>query len=133
MARDRNPEGTNRKRTVEVRLKLSPTLAEKFSLLAEQRGLLPATLAAVVIGEYLEKKDENTALQGKVALHASSLMASSFTDEKMASIIKLMMSDPELLKLMAQAEEGSAGQSGSSAAPQAAAQEGLTCAAGDPS
>ena len=113
-------EGSGRKRTVEIRVKLSPGIAESFAAIAEVRGILPATLAAVVIGEYIEKKVENTVLQNKVAMHGASLMASSFTPEK----ISALLTEPGFMDAIASSvakTEGTVEQAGSSAVPEAAA------------
>jgi len=40
----------SRRRSVEVRVKLSQGLSDEFSAIAEARGLLPATLAAAALG-----------------------------------------------------------------------------------
>ena len=43
------------RRTEELRVKLAPALSAEFSAIAQGRGVLPATLAALALGEYVEK------------------------------------------------------------------------------
>lgn len=111
-------------RSSELRVKLAPSIAEAIGSIAAGRGLLPATLAAVALGEYVEKQSENAKLQRMVVLDVSKRMAESMTDERLEKIIGSGIS-PESMAAAAQifsaAEEGKAGQAGSSAAPEAAA------------
>lgn len=117
MAREKNPEGTNRKRTVEVRLKLSPGIAETFAAIAEVRGLLPATLAAVVVGEFIEKHAFNAELQRMASMDIAKRFAETIDEDKLAA--SLAHVNPEIFQQLA--EGMAAAQDVSSAAPEAAA------------
>lgn len=117
--------GNNRRRVAEVRVKLQPEMLAAFDAIARRRGLPAATLACVVIGEYVDKQAEAHQLQMMAAKEMSAgllglLESSGRIDDAMAHA-----STPEATAavLRALAEEGavSAGGSGSSAAPEAAA------------
>jgi hypothetical protein len=91
-----------RRRTVELRLKLAPAIAGEFGVLAESRGLVPATLAAVVLGEYLEAQRQKLQVQRMVAVDMGKRMSEfSFNEELLGKAIAEAMSNPELLKLIA--------------------------------
>jgi hypothetical protein len=91
-----------RRRTVELRLKLAPAIAEEFASVAESRGLVPATLAAVVLGEYLEAQRQKLQVQRMVAVDMGKRMSEfSFNEELLGKAIAEAMSNPELLKLFA--------------------------------
>lgn len=99
-------QSSDRRRTVEVRLKLSPALAEEFAALAESRGLLPATLGAVVVGEYVEANRQKAQIQRMVAVDMSKRLSDfSFNEEVLGRAIVEAMQQPELLKLFAQPEQ----------------------------
>jgi hypothetical protein len=90
-----------RRRTVELRLKLAPAIAEEFASVAESRGLVPATLAAVVVGEYLEAQRQKAQVQRMVAVDMSKRMTEfTFNEELLGKAIAEAMQNPELLKLM---------------------------------
>lgn len=90
-----------RRRSVEVRVKLSPALADAFSSIAEARGLLPATLAACALGEYVERYEQQASIARMVALDTSKRMADVFTDEeKLGKLISSAMAHPEVVKLL---------------------------------
>lgn len=117
----------SRRRTTEVRVKLSPEIAEAFSGYAGQLGVLPATLAALVVGEYVDKRSESARLTRLALLDASKRAAESFTPEALvAAQARLAMEQPELI-IAAQAAldrvpmDGVGGKAGSSAVPEAAA------------
>lgn len=91
-----------KRRTEEVRVKLAPALAAEFSEIAKARGLLPATLAAVALGEYVEKYRQNAQIQRMVALDASKRMSEwSMDEEALGKAIAQAISDPELQKIFA--------------------------------
>jgi hypothetical protein len=97
-----------RRRTVELRLKLAPTIAEEFGAVAESRGLVPATLAAVVLGEYLESQRQKLQVQRMVAVDMGKRMSEfSFNEELLGKAIAEAMQNPELLKLFAGSTDGS--------------------------
>lgn len=114
-----------RRRSEEVRVKLSPALATEFAAIAEGRGLLPATLAAVALGEYVEQWRMKAQLQRMVALDGSKRMADAmFNEEKVGEAIAAALGNRELLELIAgsqQPEAENAGGSVSGAGPEAAA------------
>ena len=94
-----------KRRTEEVRVKLAPAMASEFGEIAKARGLLPATLAAVALGEYVEKYRQNAQLQRMVALDASKRMAGLISDgEALGKAIAQAMSNPELTALFSDAE-----------------------------
>lgn len=94
----------DRKRSVEVRVKLAPGLADEFGAIAGGKGLLPATLAAVALGEYVEKYRQNAQLQRMVAVDMSKRMAeSSLNEEVLGKAIADAMSNPDLLKFFTDA------------------------------
>jgi predicted transcriptional regulator len=43
------------RRTVPLRIKLSPDVATRLDAIARPRGLTPATLGALAVGEYVER------------------------------------------------------------------------------
>ena len=91
----------SRRRSVEVRVKLSPSLSDEFSAIAEGRGLLPATLAAVALGEYVERHRQQASIARMVALDASKRMADVFTDgDKLGKLIGAAMGDPVVVSLI---------------------------------
>lgn len=90
-----------RRRSEEVRVKLSPALATEFAAIAEGRGLLPATLAAVALGEYVEQWRMEVQLQRMVALDGSKRMADTmFNEEKIGEAIAAALNNPELVGLI---------------------------------
>lgn len=100
-----------RRRSVEVRVKLSPALADAFNSIAEARGLLPATLAAYALGEYVERHEQQASVTRMMALDASRRMAEVFTDEaKLGKLLSTALSHPEVAKLISQGSpEGGSG------------------------
>lgn len=91
----------SRRRSVEVRVKLSPALADEFNSIAEGRGLLPATLAASALGEYVERHRQNVSIARMVALDASKRLSDAFTDpETMGKALGQAMSMPEVAALL---------------------------------
>lgn len=52
-----------RGRTREVRVKLQPDMLTAFEEISRRRGVAPATLAAVIIGEYIERNELNQQYQ----------------------------------------------------------------------
>lgn len=98
-------EVTDRRRSVEVRVKLSPALAEEFSVIAAGRGLLPATLAAVVVGEFVEKYRQNAQLQKMVAIDMSKRFAGGYMGpEVLGKAVADAISNPELIKTLMASE-----------------------------
>ncbi len=90
-----------RRRSVEVRVKLSPALAEAFSSIAEGRGLLPATLAACALGEYVERHAQQLSVSRMMALDASKRMSEVYTDpDKLTKLISTAFAHPEVMKLI---------------------------------
>ena len=91
----------SRRRSVEVRVKLSQGLSDEFSAIAEARGLLPATLAATALGEYVERHRQQAAITRMVALDASKRMADSFTDpDKLAKLMATALAEPSVVALI---------------------------------
>jgi len=91
----------SRRRSVEVRVKLSQGLSDEFSAIAEARGLLPATLAAAALGEYVERHRQQSSITRMVALDASKRMADVFTDaEKLGKLMAAALSEPSVLALI---------------------------------
>lgn len=87
-----------RRRSVEVRVKLSPALAEAFSAIAEARGLLPATLAASALGEYVEGHQQQASIARMVALDAGKRLTATMTDpESLAKILQVAVADPKIV------------------------------------
>lgn len=90
--------GQGRRRSVEVRVKLSPALAEAFSAIAEARGLLPATLAASALGEYVERHHQQASIARMVALDAGKRLTASMTDpEAVARMLQVAVADPGVM------------------------------------
>ena len=114
-----------RARIAEVRVKLQPELLQQFDVVAQRRGVPAATLAALVIGEFVEKQGENIKLQHMVALDMSKRLSASLDEAKLVSAFENV--DPAVLKSWGamfsspDASEVVAGKAGSSAAPEAAA------------
>lgn len=91
----------SRRRSVEVRVKLSQALSDEFAAIAEGRGLLPATLAAAALGEYVERHRQQASISRMVALDASKRMADVFTDEeKLGKIIASALADPGVVSFL---------------------------------
>lgn len=53
------------RRTVPLRAKLAPDMAARLKLIAEPRGVTSATLAALIIGEYVERVERE--IRGAIA------------------------------------------------------------------
>lgn len=114
-------------RNVEVRVKLAPSIAEALARIGERRGLLPATLAAAALGEWIERQEQTAQLQRLSVLDAGKRFADSLTDERLEKVFSGVLTADVLREIAATAAtEGLAGQGVSSAGPQAAAGE---CAA----
>lgn len=64
----------NRRRTYEVRVKLQPEMAARLEELARCRGVPPATLAALVLGEYVDRCEKNQKHQAMAILEASRML-----------------------------------------------------------
>ena len=97
----------DRRRSAEIRVKLAPTMAEEFGEIAKARGLLPATLAAAALGEYVEKYRQNLQVQRMVAVDISKRMSDmAFDEDKLGKAIAQAISDPQFLALMSQGPEG---------------------------
>ncbi len=91
----------SRRRSVEVRVKLSQGLSDEFSAIAEARGLLPATLAATALGEYVERHRQQASITRMVALDASKRMSGVFTDpDKLAKIMSAALAEPSVVALI---------------------------------
>lgn len=91
----------SRRRSVEVRVKLSQGLSEEFSAIADARGLLPATLAATALGEYVERHRQQASITRMVALDASKRMADIFTDpDKLAKLMATALAEPTVAALI---------------------------------
>lgn len=91
----------SRRRSVEVRVKLSQGLSDEFSAIAEARGLLPATLAAAVLGEYVERHRQQASIVRMVALDASKRMSGLFSDgDKMGKVFAAALSEPSVVSLI---------------------------------
>ena len=80
------------RRTEELRVKLAPSLAAEFSAIAQGRGVLPATLAALALGEYVEKYRRDQQLIKLVAIDSSKRMhaalASGQFEQSMAKLFE---------------------------------------------
>lgn len=89
------------RRTEELRVKLAPALSAEFSEIAKARGLLPATLAAVALGEYVEKYRQNLQIQRMVAVDASKRMSEfAMSEEAFGRVITQALSNPDLVRLL---------------------------------
>lgn len=112
------------RRTEELRVKLAPSLSAEFSAIAQGRGVLPATLAALALGEYVEKHRRDQQLARLVALDTSKRMCDAMASGVFEASMEKMLGDPAILgSVLSVLEPGSvgAGGSGSSAGPEAAA------------
>lgn len=91
----------SRRRSVEVRVKLSQGLSDEFSAIAEARGLLPATLAATALGEYVERHRQQASITRMVALDASKRMSDVFTDpDKLAKLMSAALAESSVVALI---------------------------------
>ena len=96
-------EETARRRSEEIRVKLSPALAQEFAVIAAGKGLLPATLAAVALGEYCEKWRQQLQLQRMVAVDMSKRMSEFALDgDALGKAISQVLGNSELLELVSQ-------------------------------
>lgn len=97
-------ETADRRRSAEIRVKLSPAMAEEFGKIAEARGLLAATLAAAALGEYVEKYRRDIQMQRMVAVDVSRRMTEVVVGEgKLDEAIARVLGDPQILAVMSQA------------------------------
>ena len=115
------------RRTEELRIKLAPSLSVEFSAIAQGRGVLPATLAALALGEYVEKYRRDQQLIKLVAIDSSKRIHDAFASGQFAESMTKVLGDPAILgSVLSVFESGSvgAGGSGSSAVPEAAAGPG---------
>ena len=120
------------RRTEELRVKLAPALSAEFSAIAQGRGVLPATLAALALGEYVEKYRRDQQIVRLVAMDSSKRMHDALASGQFEQSIAKLFGDPAMMgTLLSVLEPGSvgAGGSGSSAGPEAAAGSGM-CPAG---
>lgn len=94
-------EETGRRRTSEIRLKLSPSIAEEFSALSASYGLLPPTMAAFVVGQFVERCRTDARVARLVALDASKRLSETMADPSVleASLTRVM-SNPDVLRAM---------------------------------
>lgn len=112
-------------RSVEVRLKLSPEIHSDLSALATRRGLLPASLAAVIVGEYLDKYMEQKQLMSSALDANLSRMAQAFTGDAFQGLLNSPVFQEitrDMVNQSIQLEEGSGPTEVSSAGPEDAAQ-----------
>lgn len=115
------------RRTEELRVKLAPALSSEFAAIAQGRGVLPATLAALALGEYVEKHRRDQQLVRLVALDTSKRMSDAMSSGAFEASMAKVFGDPSMVgALLSVLEPGSvgAGGSGSSAGPEAAAGSG---------
>ena len=91
----------SRRRSVEVRVKLSQALSDEFSSIAEGMGLLPSTLAAVALGEYVERHRQQASISRMVALDASKRMSDLLTDgDKLGKVIAAALAEPSVVAML---------------------------------
>lgn len=89
------------RRTEELRVKLAPALSAEFSAIAQGRGVLPATLAALALGEYVEKYRQNAQIARMVAIDASKRMSEySMSEEAIGKAIAQALGNPELVQIL---------------------------------
>ena len=115
------------RRTEELRVKLAPALSAEFSAIAQGRGVLPATLAALALGEYVEKYRRDQQIVKLVAIDSSKRMHAALASGQFEQSMAKLFGDPAMMgTLLSVLEPGSvgAGGSGSSAVPEAAAGSG---------
>lgn len=67
-----------RRRVAEVRVKLQPEMAARLDEIAKRRGVPSATLAALVIGEYVERYDQHQRYQQMAVVESARLMVKDF-------------------------------------------------------
>ena len=69
------PERENtRRRICEVRVKLQPEMAARLDEIAKRRGVPSATLAALVLGEFVERYDQNQNYHQAAVMEVARLM-----------------------------------------------------------
>lgn len=102
-------EKSESRRSVEVRVKLSPAIAAEFSAIAESRGLLPATLAASALGEFVERYRRDRQLAHMVAIDASKRMVEATGEGAVEKAITAILGDASVLELLARTGEPEAG------------------------
>jgi len=96
----------SRRRSVEVRVKLSQGLSDEFSAIAEGRGLLPTTLAAAALGEYVERHRQQASISRMVALDTSKRMANTFSDpDKLTKLVTAALAEPSVAALLTDTKE----------------------------
>lgn len=98
------------RRNAEIRVKVDPEMEEALSTIAKARGLPPATLAAVVIGEYVEAFRTRRELQREtlMSMIASPSLAESM-ERVMAQTAAAMMTPENLALMSSQVDEASGG------------------------
>lgn len=102
-------EKSDRRRSEEIRVKLSPGMAAEFDAIAESRGLLPATLAASALGEFVERYRRDKQIAQMVAIDASKRMVEATSEGAVEKAITAILGDASLLELIARAGEPEAG------------------------
>lgn len=85
------------RRTEELRVKLAPSLSAEFSAIAQGRGVLPATLAALALGEYVEKHRRDQQLARLVALDTSKRMSDAMSSGVFEASMEKFLGDPAIL------------------------------------
>ena len=91
------------RRTEELRVKLAPSLSAEFSAIAQGRGVLPATLAALALGEYVEKYRQNLQVSRMVAIDMSKRMSElALSEEAIGKAMAQALAIPELVGILTQ-------------------------------
>lgn len=111
-------------RNIEVRLKLSPEMHTNLCALAARRGLLPASLGAVIVGEYFDKYHEGKEVMSTVIQQQMRGLSSLFDGDALAALMATPLAREMGQQLMASQQEEVYGLAGvSSAGTEAAAHD----------
>jgi len=95
------------RRNAEIRVKVDPEMEMALADIAKARGLPPATLAAVVIGEYVEKYQSNARLQREaMAVMFNSQALSDAMEKSMQAGLMQSLMNPEFVRMIQEMEEG---------------------------
>lgn len=108
----------SKRRTAEMRVKLAPDLAEAFSGIASNYGVLPPTMAAVVLGQYVEKVRADGRMARMVALDAAKRLSEVMgSPDSLAPVLERLLSNPEVLTAMSSVQPEAVTHGGGSPVP----------------
>lgn len=82
-----------RRRISEVRVKLQPEMAARLDEIAKRRGVPAATLGALVLGEFVERYDQQQKYHQAAIMEVARLMVIDFEPKLDAALEQLSKGD----------------------------------------